>query len=120
DFATELASEPGKLHELPRLGAMTTPPQAGAPGSGLLVTPFAGVPSWGPIVSNLGFWCGPQKIRSVWEQKFYIDGKLEMVPRISRSREPEDSGRGPQLSFPATPDLRPKWCHECRKLLTRT
>ncbi|RRT44884.1 hypothetical protein B296_00046624, partial [Ensete ventricosum] len=49
DFATELASKSGKLRKLPRLGAMVAPPQAGPFGSGLLVTPFAGVPSWGPI-----------------------------------------------------------------------
>ncbi|RWW11834.1 hypothetical protein GW17_00024532 [Ensete ventricosum] len=46
DFATELAPESGRLRELPRLGAMTVPSQAG-----LLVTPFAGVPSGEPIVA---------------------------------------------------------------------
>ncbi|RZS09626.1 hypothetical protein BHM03_00040725 [Ensete ventricosum] len=49
DFATELALESGKLRELLRLDAMAALPQAGPPGSGLLVTPFARVPSWGPI-----------------------------------------------------------------------
>ncbi|RZR92907.1 hypothetical protein BHM03_00021294, partial [Ensete ventricosum] len=49
DFTTDLAPESGKLRELPRLGAVVAPPQAGPSGSGLLVTPFMGAPSGEPI-----------------------------------------------------------------------
>ncbi|RWW59162.1 hypothetical protein BHE74_00033920 [Ensete ventricosum] len=49
DFATELAQESGRLRELPRLGVVAAPPQAGSPGSGLQATPFAGTPSGEPI-----------------------------------------------------------------------
>ncbi|RWW62819.1 hypothetical protein BHE74_00030036 [Ensete ventricosum] len=49
DFATEPAQESGRLHELPRLGAMAASPQAGSPGLGLRVTPFAGTSSGEPI-----------------------------------------------------------------------
>ncbi|RRT60621.1 hypothetical protein B296_00003505 [Ensete ventricosum] len=49
DFVTELAQESGRLRELPRLGAVAVPPQAGSPGLGLQATPFAGIPSGEPI-----------------------------------------------------------------------
>ncbi|RZR84412.1 hypothetical protein BHM03_00011245 [Ensete ventricosum] len=54
DFASELAPESGRLRELPRLGAMVVLFQAGPLGSGLLATPFAGVPSREPILSTAG------------------------------------------------------------------
>ncbi|RWW14639.1 hypothetical protein GW17_00021570 [Ensete ventricosum] len=49
NFASELAPESGRLRELPRLGAMVVSFQAGPPGSGLLATLFAGVPSGEPV-----------------------------------------------------------------------
>ncbi|RZS28723.1 hypothetical protein BHM03_00062349, partial [Ensete ventricosum] len=49
DFTTELASELGRLRKLLRLGAVAVPFQAGPPGSGLLATPFAIVPSGEPV-----------------------------------------------------------------------
>ncbi|RRT32878.1 hypothetical protein B296_00041560 [Ensete ventricosum] len=49
DRRSDFATESGKLRELPRLGAVAVPFQAGAPDSGLLATPFAGVPSGEPV-----------------------------------------------------------------------
>ncbi|RZS15369.1 hypothetical protein BHM03_00047197 [Ensete ventricosum] len=49
DFTIELARESGRLPELPRLGAMAVPPQAGSPGVGLQATPFVEMPSGEPI-----------------------------------------------------------------------
>ncbi|RRT51532.1 hypothetical protein B296_00046724, partial [Ensete ventricosum] len=51
DFAIKLASEPGKLRKLLRLGAVAAPPHAGPPNSGLLVTQFAGYRRGGRLVS---------------------------------------------------------------------
>ncbi|RZR94400.1 hypothetical protein BHM03_00023088 [Ensete ventricosum] len=91
DFATELAPESGRLRELPRLGAMAIPSQAGPPGSGLLATPFAGVPSGEPCLD----------MASEAEESLGRDNERS---RVGSRRDPSDGQVSSVVDF-ATPLL---------------
>ncbi|RZR71726.1 hypothetical protein BHM03_00006861 [Ensete ventricosum] len=123
DFATELARQPRRLCELPRLGAVAAPPQVGSLGSGPQATPFAKMPSGEPIVELPTRWSlvgweepsGPAWEVGCWSGGAQVGGKCfssgrPLIPvrrsgRVGSRRDPSDDQVSLVVDF-AIPPLR--------------